>query len=1229
MEDVMEKEFQEEFTLAKEMKKNHCNKLGKETDIAATGKIIHQIGKLYRKQSPDKLSLIKSAGLYNAAIVRKPTNVSQIRSDLFELCQHILQQAKAENHMADLIKKAEQVKSAITNMRNEVENRLIKTVPEIPCSISEIKANKLKSNKIVAIKEINKYIADEYKSIMKDLSQFGQDVMGKPPCDYAVVGMGSLARKEITHYSDFEHIILLIDDANYNSYLEYFRWYSVIFHIVILNLQETIIPSLNICSLNDKHSRLNDWFYDAITPRGISFDGMMPHACKFPLGRQNHTKNKQFTTELIKPVSKMLEYLSSEADLKNGYHLADILTKTCYVFGNEDIFNQFVKGAQNYRDHVSETVIIHNIEQQVKEDLNNFSTRFRLTNLTSQTSINIKQLVYRSTTIFISALAKKHNISGNSCFEIVDEMFQKNKITLTTANKLHYAVAIACEMRLRVYAANKSQCDNPNVSMQTEKNLQTFLDIVGTASTVNYFQIAYCLQCEIAKQLHLTKLHFYSNPQLINIAICLTFEMPELPSFSEHLYKQESDLKRFNFDKCIEKLEKHINSSLSIAHDSKQKVSKKFALTSHTTSIHSSQIQILAEKLQEKDKYNEALDFYQQLQKYYSTQQTNPDTANIYQQIGICLLCSNRYKDALNYFSKALQNKQNITLNADIDTNLAITLHSIGHCHVRMQQYDDALKHLNRALKIEQNTTLNAGKDRNLAITLNSIGDCYNSMQQYDDALKYLTQALEIKLNTTLNISEDRNLAITLNSIGHCHVTMQRYDEALKYLTRAVQIKLNTTLNAGTDRNLAITLHSIGHCHVNMQQYDDALKYLNRALQVIQNTTLNADTDEFIAATQHSIGDCLNSMHQYDDALKYLNRALKIKLKITLNADKDRNLAITLHCIGDCHINIQQYDDALKYLNRALEIKQNTTWNADKDRSLAITLHSIGDCHDSIQQYDDALKYFKRALDIKLNTTLNANSDTYLARTLYSIGDCHISMQQYNDALKYLNRALKIEQNITLNACEDKNLAKTLNSIGNCHVCMQQYDDALKHLNRALEIKLNTALNPDEHRDLAITLHSIGQCHVNMQQYDDALKYLNRALEIIRNTELNADTDEYIAATLHSIGNCHDCMQQYDDALKYLNRALKIKQNTTLNADNDRSLAITLHCIGDCHKSMQHYDDALTYLNRALVIKQNTTLNANEDRSLAITLRCIGDCHDSMQQYDDASYYLNRELEIK
>ena len=352
----MEKaEDTEELLLAEKLQKccQNDEKNRKELDSPKAGEMFHKIGLLYRKKEHDKISLIQSAGLLNAAILRKPLNVSGVQSDLFELCRYILQQAEAKNQDADLVKEAKVIKDSIKEMRNEVKNTLNSSICKIPEDIPNKELKELKLNKVSNIQKLNKEIANQYKNIMKKLSQRCQDIMGEPPCDYAIAGMGSLAREEITPYSDFEHIILLEDVTITEKHLNYFRWFTVIFHVIILNVQETIIASLNIKSL--------EWFYDGTTPRGISLDGMMSHACKFPLGRQHATENKSFTTELIKPVCKMLQYLSSEEDLKNGYHLADILTKTCYVFGNEDIFEQFFFGVKKYLDNKTETEILKDV----------------------------------------------------------------------------------------------------------------------------------------------------------------------------------------------------------------------------------------------------------------------------------------------------------------------------------------------------------------------------------------------------------------------------------------------------------------------------------------------------------------------------------------------------------------------------------------------------------------------------------------------------------------------------------------------------------------------------------------------------------------------------------------------------------------------------------------------------------------------------------------------------
>ena len=1193
--------IEEEFKLARQMKELYCDEAGTETNPAKAAEIIHHIGHIYRKRSPDKTELIKSIGLFNAAIVRNPSNVSQVESDLCEVCLHILQLAKAKNQNADLVKKAKDVKSLITDFRNEVKTFLHCSIPEIPVNTTKDEFQHLMENKISAIQSINGTIAHQYKHVMAEIAQFCEDVLGKPPCGYAIVGMGSLARKEITPYSDFEHIILLCNDENYELYLEYFRWFSVIFHAIVLNIQETIIPSLNVKSLIGKISEHeNTFYYDAVTPRGISFDGMMPHACKFPLGRTACTKTKQFTTELIKPINEMLKYLSSEADLKNGYHLADILTKTCFVFGNEIIFQEFVNGAQRYQDKSSLADIIDNVQIQVKDDLNKFSTRFRLTHLNSQDSINIKQLVYRSSTIFIAALARIHKVTGNSCFEMINEMAKHKRVTKNTAHKLHCAVAIACEIRLRVYMKNKSQFDNA-INLKQSDGMKNFLEIVGVPSTINYFQVAYCLQCELAKHLNLTKLHFYSNSQLINCTIVLAFGTNNLESVFKNRQNRFWNSMEFDFDACINELEVEM-----LGGGKRQRFKKRIIqalphvfksetgrISSALSPLSSKHLKIIAKELYLTDTFDESVEFYKQLLNIY---QTKTDTINrdkklawSYERIGECLLHLRQHEEALKYLTQALEIYQNTTLNAKKDRGIAATLHIIGCCHIESQNCKEALKNLNQALEIYQNTSSNAQKDTSIADTLHDIGDCHTDLKNHDEALKNLIRALQIKQNATSNAEKDRSIAASLHNIGCCHIDLQNYDQALKSLNRALQIDQNATRNAEKDRSIAKTFHHLGRCHINLQNHDQALKNLNQALQIYQNTTLNAEIDTSIPVTLHNIGRCHIDLQNYNEALQNLNQALQIKQKTTLNAEKDTSIAKILHSIGCCQIGLQNYDEALKTLNQALQIFQKTTLNAEKDTSIGVTIHALGCCHIDLQNYDEAIENLNQALEICQNSLCNAENNRSIAATIVDVGRYHIQLQNYDEALKNLNQALHTFQTSTLNAEKDRSIAKTLHHIGRCHINLQNHDEALKSLNEAFQIYQNSTINAEKDTSIAMTLHNMGRYYLDLKNYDHALKNFNRALQIKQITTLSVEKDRSIAKTLHNIGRCHIHLQNCDEALKNLNQALQIFQKTTPNAEMDKSIAATMHDIGRCHIDLQNPDEAVKSLNRALHIYQNTT----------------------------------------
>ena len=1243
-------EIEEEFRLAEQIQNLRCDVSGTETESAKAAEFIHEIGVIYRKRSPDKIALLKSTGLFNAAIVRNPSNIVQIKSDLLEICQHILQLAKAKNQNANLVKKAEQVKNLAKNLRIETEEFLNKNMLHITINPLSNDFQKLMSQKISAIQQLNKTISYKYKQIMAHVSQFCEDVMGKPPCEYSVAGMGSLAREEITPYSDFEHIILLSDDKNYKCHLEYFRWFSVIFHVIILNLQETIIPSLNVSSLNDKDCKLGDWYYDAITPRGISFDGFMPHACKFPLGRTQHTKNKPFETELIKPVSEMLQYLSSEADLKNGYHLADILTKTCFVFGNINIFEQFLDGVRKYLTKHSKAKTMKVIKQQVKDDMDKFSTRFRLSKLNLQNKINIKQFVYRSTTIFISALARLHNISANTSFDIIDNLKQNCKISQNTARKLQYAVAIASEMRLKVYTKMKSQKDEA-ISLKQKNGMELFLNVVGVTSMINYFQIAYCLQCEIAKQLNFTKHHFYSDPQLVNITIGLAFAMSDLAKFSEKESYRVWSCIEFDFDSCIEQLEtKMLWQAITII--------KSTTLSTKLTRFYAEKILNIANYLKKKKAYDEALEFYEHLLNFSQDKNelkiTNRDANNygasityhqkefaenkidnvtyedtmLYRNISLCCMKLRKFDKALIFLHRALANFKDSALHPDQNRDIAQTPFCIEYGNVCLCYYSHALTFLNRALDIHKKIATNPDQDRDNAEMLYFIGSCQVHMGNFSDALTFLNRALDIHENTALNPDTDRNIAQTLSRIGYCHERLSNYSDALTFLNRALDIRENRAINPGKDRDIARTLFDIGCCHECLCNYSDALTFINRALDIHENTAINPDKDRDIALTLFRIASCHVCLCNYSYALTFINRALDIRENTALNPDKDHDIALTLFCVGSCHVCLCNHSDALTFLNRALDIHENTAINLDKDRDIAQTLFCIGCCHVGLCNHSDALTFLNRALDIRENTALNPDQDRDIAQTLSRIGSCHVGLCNYSDALTFLNRALDIHENTAINPDKDRDTAHTLFCIGYCHEFLCNYSDALTFLNRALDIYENEALNPDTDRDIAYTLFCIGSCHVGLCSHSDALTFLNRALDIYENRAINPDTDRDIAYTLFCIGCCHVGLCNHSDALTFLNRALDIHENTALNPGKDRDNARTLFCIGCCHECLCNYSDALTFLNRALDIHENTALNHDQDRNIAETLFHIGCCHEGLCNYSDALTFLNRTLDI-
>ena len=999
-----------EDMLMEELKLN-CNDGGREIDPEVSVPIFRKLDSLHLRRSEicsaieGMICLIRCAVLLNAALVRTRHDANVIKHDLQQLHSRVLQSAEAAQKDFDLRKTAEKVKLSVEKMRKHVDQELRK-ISNVEEHESENIMDHQELNKVEAIESLQNKVTADYTQIMANIANECEQIMGKPPCNFTIVGMGSLARKEITPYSDFEHVIVLGPnfDGQSEITLNYFRWYSVIFQIILVNLGETIIPSV----LNETNSKFGRWFYDDVTKSGLSFDGTFPWACKFPLGRQQATKNKKWKTELIKSIPDMLKYLNCEESLKNGYHLGDILTKICYVYGNQNLYEVFETGVKDILKQQNKNFKVE-VLRQVRHDLENFAIRSVLLKITDEGNYNVKKDVYRVTTLFIAALGRLNKLAAFSCFDIIRDLSELHVISVNAKQKLMYAVAIACEIRLRWYMVNKRQKDDINDKDATS----TFLKLVGKKSAINYFQIAYALQCDISKRFALKKGYFYSHPDLLNIIIYWSFQSNLKLEDCITTFKADANEQRLlDFDSCFKMLKAkstHKQSVMETDTDNKAVLCGKF--------------QLIGQDLLNMNKLIDAKEYLEKSlnikQRISSDVATDRDLADIFHQIGLCLFLMRRPTDAIRYLEKALAIEERTSDNVATDKSMATTLLGCGRCLIEMNKLNDAKKYLEKSLEIEHRISSDVTTNRDIAITLQTIGLCLFRMNKYADAKKYLENALKIKLQTSSDVATDKYVAVTFDEIGRCLIEMNKHSDAKDHLVKALKIKQRISSNVATDRNVATTLHEIGRCFVEMNELNNAKEYLEKSLAIDQRISSDVASDKNVAVNFHEIGRCLLEMKQYIDAKEYLDKSLEITQRLSSGYASDKSIAATSHDIGRYFIKMNEPTKAKEYLDKALKIKQQISSDVTTDKNIAATLHETGRCLIKMNKMSDAKEYLEKALKIREQISSDVANEGDVAATLHDIGRCLVPTNEVVDAEEYLQKKPNIQQQISIGVATD------------------------------------------------------------------------------------------------------------------------------------------------------------------------------------------------------------------
>ena len=261
-------------------------------------------------------------------------------------------------------------------------------------------------------------------------------------------------------------------------------------NLQVINLGETILPSMNI-------EAINEWFYDGITARGVSFDGFLPQACKTPLGDM-----KNF--ELIHTPKKMASFQTDEWYQKN-WTLADtLLTASPLESDKHLLFNAYRREMavilstacdSEFCEHKASSISCPTRGscrglRTLGEDLSRYGEVMTGSNDLDDGKIyDVKKEIYRLTDRVLAALAKSYEVDASGAFAILDEMCRRGIISTEARDNLASASAIAIKLRLSTYLKARKQGEQLMAS-SSEGNSTSVYYMPNEEEIFHFFYIA-------------------------------------------------------------------------------------------------------------------------------------------------------------------------------------------------------------------------------------------------------------------------------------------------------------------------------------------------------------------------------------------------------------------------------------------------------------------------------------------------------------------------------------------------------------------------------------------------------------------------------------------------------------------------------------------------------------------------------------------------------------------
>ena len=767
-------------------------------------------------------------------------------------------------------------------LKEELE-RCDKLLEQVDCKPKNIRSDSNKRWKEEWINTVKSF-SEECNKKMIEFSgaviRQAVNICGEQPCKFAAVCMGSMARGEMTPYSDLEFAFLL--EHKEAGVEDYFEKLAVTVYFLIGNLAETHLKYMNIEELSgtvcnswlENKAQTDRWFVDT-SVNGFKIDGLSPNAGNIPTGNGSEKQRNHLIATVEELVARYTEVYQQVPDYEKALKgdISAMLSSTALLYGAEHLLNDFrgkitrVQPSPK-RQYASREMLLMDAEKFSFEPQKNIMEK-----------VNLKQKVYRFPTILTFDFKILNRLKSSTCWKVLVEAEEERVILPEVAKDLAFLVSVGVYVRLSAYSAYTSQQDVLSValsSVQTESMSQEsdvwkiprsllLMMIVDSKRVQRVFkghgnrQTILDSDCEATDGDALALAWFYcqdySKFLMSSRAVAAVKEPSENPKWAFMTLKAHLEKSEFS------KAEKTIN---------------KLMLEDRLIMIDRAEVyQWYGQLLHRQGQYKDALDFYHRslaIQVVGRAGVAKEDVADCYMDMGRTMHSMACYAEAMEYLEKSLAIKQAVYGEVN-HPSIATSYNNIGDVYRSQGNDNRALESYEKSL-IMRKAVYGDINHPDIAISSQSIGDIYFSCGDYKRALESYEKSLTIELVVYGEVNHPA-IATSYSNIGRVYFSQGNYKRALENFEKSLAMRQNVYGEVNHPQ-IAISYSEIGNVYCSQGDYKQALENYEKSL-TIELVVYGEVNHPAIATSYSDIGYVYCSCGDYKRALENYEKSLAMR----------------------------------------------------------------------------------------------------------------------------------------------------------------------------------------------------------------------------------------------------------------------------------------------------------------------------------------------------------------